>query len=225
MKENFYKSQNDKKISGVCAGIAESLNIDVTVVRVFALVLCFCAPFMTVIYFLLACSLPEKHTGIHNCQYQDDVYKIKNVYNTDQDSKYKSKVFRVGCYCLFAGALLSLLLTFILGETISFIGIIRYSLLAIGLCVLISAMKENLTPNAKHTRIIVGVSLIIMDILSIFKISGISQINTSGLTFALIYTWPLILTGIILTILFANKRIIKYMWLVIIAFVIINALN
>ena len=33
MEKKLYKSNNDKKIDGVCAGIAEYLNMDPTVIR------------------------------------------------------------------------------------------------------------------------------------------------------------------------------------------------
>lgn len=33
MKKKLYRSETDKKIAGVCGGIAEYLNIDSTVVR------------------------------------------------------------------------------------------------------------------------------------------------------------------------------------------------
>ncbi len=33
MEKKLYKSNTDKKLDGVCAGIAEYLNIDVTIVR------------------------------------------------------------------------------------------------------------------------------------------------------------------------------------------------
>jgi len=34
MEKKLYRSKNDKKIAGVCAGLAEYLNIDPTVIRV-----------------------------------------------------------------------------------------------------------------------------------------------------------------------------------------------
>ena len=34
MQKKLYRSKSDRKIAGVCGGVAEYLNIDVTVVRV-----------------------------------------------------------------------------------------------------------------------------------------------------------------------------------------------
>ncbi len=38
--KRLYKSKNDQKIDGVCAGIAEYFNIDPTLVRLAAVVFC-----------------------------------------------------------------------------------------------------------------------------------------------------------------------------------------
>lgn len=59
-EKKLYKSSN-KKISGVCAGIAEFFEIDPTIVRViYALLACFTAvvPFI-VVYAILAFVIPE----------------------------------------------------------------------------------------------------------------------------------------------------------------------
>ena len=41
MKKKLYRSMNDKKITGVCGGIAEYMNIDSTIVRLVAIILVF----------------------------------------------------------------------------------------------------------------------------------------------------------------------------------------
>ena len=60
-KKRFYKSTTDKKLCGVCAGIAEYLNIDPTIVRlVYALLSLFTSGFPGLaIYIVLAIVLPE----------------------------------------------------------------------------------------------------------------------------------------------------------------------
>ena len=59
--KKLYKSSTDKKICGVCAGVANFFNIDPTIVRViYAAVALFTTgiPF-TLLYILLAFILPE----------------------------------------------------------------------------------------------------------------------------------------------------------------------
>ena len=58
--KKLYKSSTDKKIAGVCGGIAEYFNIDVNIVRICA-VLIGCAGGAGVIaYIAAAMLLPEK---------------------------------------------------------------------------------------------------------------------------------------------------------------------
>lgn len=60
MKKRLYKSRNDKKLEGVCAGIANFLNVDPTLVRViYALATIFSVGIPGVIaYIVLAAIMP-----------------------------------------------------------------------------------------------------------------------------------------------------------------------
>jgi phage shock protein C len=55
-------SQHDKKISGLCAGLADYLNIDVSVVRLVALVLIIMSGVIPglLIYFIAAAIIPKE---------------------------------------------------------------------------------------------------------------------------------------------------------------------
>lgn len=70
--KKLYKSSTDKKIFGVCAGVANFFNIDPTIVRVIYAAVAFFTtgiPF-TLLYLLLAFILPEDNgyidTDINN---------------------------------------------------------------------------------------------------------------------------------------------------------------
>jgi phage shock protein C len=61
--KKIYKSDTDKKIFGVCGGLAEYVGIDSTVVRIIYLVITFFTGFLpgTILYFLLAfLAIPSK---------------------------------------------------------------------------------------------------------------------------------------------------------------------
>ena len=64
MEKKFERS-TDKKICGVCAGVAEFFGIDVTVMRViYALLTVFSAAFPgVVLYIILAIIMPDKGNG------------------------------------------------------------------------------------------------------------------------------------------------------------------
>lgn len=58
----LYLSDRDRKISGVCGGIAEYLNIDSTVVRLIWVILSFVPPFPGILaYILAAIIMPRKY--------------------------------------------------------------------------------------------------------------------------------------------------------------------
>lgn len=59
--KKLYRSSTDKKLSGVCAGVANFFGIDPTIVRaIYALVTFFSGSFPGIIvYIILACIIPE----------------------------------------------------------------------------------------------------------------------------------------------------------------------
>lgn len=64
--KRLYKSTTDKKLCGVCAGIANFFNIDPTIIRVvFAIAAIFTTGFpFTLLYIVLAFILPEDNGEI-----------------------------------------------------------------------------------------------------------------------------------------------------------------
>ena len=60
MGKKLYRNKKDQKIAGVCAGLAEYLNIDVTVVRlIWALLILFAGSGLWA-YIICALIIPEK---------------------------------------------------------------------------------------------------------------------------------------------------------------------
>ncbi|AYE35040.1 PspC domain-containing protein [Clostridium septicum] len=62
MKKRFFKNSDSRKISGVCAGLSEYFDIDVTIVRLitFSLILFTNIFWGIIFYFILSCILPDK---------------------------------------------------------------------------------------------------------------------------------------------------------------------
>ena len=61
MEKKLYRSRTDKKISGVCAGIANYFGIDVTLLRVVVAVLVLTSMFsLVIIYIVCAIIIPEE---------------------------------------------------------------------------------------------------------------------------------------------------------------------
>lgn len=57
----LYKDSKNGKICGVCAGLADYSNIDVTILRIITFLLCWFYGTGLLIYFLLAFLLPDKN--------------------------------------------------------------------------------------------------------------------------------------------------------------------
>lgn len=59
MQKKLYKSSKNKMIDGVCAGIAEYLNIDPTLVRLGAVAICFAGGSGVLAYIIAAIIIPR----------------------------------------------------------------------------------------------------------------------------------------------------------------------
>lgn len=60
MEKRLYLSKNDKKIAGVCGGIAEYFNVDPTLIRLIWLVMIFAFGTGLLVYIIAAIVIPEK---------------------------------------------------------------------------------------------------------------------------------------------------------------------
>ena len=65
MNKRLYRSRTDKKISGVCAGIAEYFGIDPTIIRIIWALVTLATVFPgVVLYIICAFVIPEEPTTI-----------------------------------------------------------------------------------------------------------------------------------------------------------------
>lgn len=58
MQNKLYRSQTDKMLGGVCAGLGKYLRVDITIVRLFFVVLTMVGGFGPVLYFILWIVVP-----------------------------------------------------------------------------------------------------------------------------------------------------------------------
>ena len=64
MEKKLYRSATDKKLAGVCAGVAKYLNMDPTVIRVIWAVLSLFAFVGVIAYIICALVIPEEPTNV-----------------------------------------------------------------------------------------------------------------------------------------------------------------
>ncbi len=60
MAKKLYRSRSDRKIAGVCGGIAEHFDIDPVLVRVIAVILLLCGSAGLLAYIVLWILVPEE---------------------------------------------------------------------------------------------------------------------------------------------------------------------
>lgn len=83
------KSEKNKMLFGVCGGISEFMGIDVTVVRVIAVVLGLVKGFGLILYLILAFIMPAPVQAESYDENIDDL-KSANINGEDVDSKSSS---------------------------------------------------------------------------------------------------------------------------------------
>ncbi|SJZ49501.1 PspC domain-containing protein [Eubacterium coprostanoligenes] len=81
MSKKLYKSTTDRKLCGVCAGIANYLNIDPTVVRLLWALITFLGGAGVVAYVVCALVIPDEP---YNNNYQDPYYAPTDDSNNQQ---------------------------------------------------------------------------------------------------------------------------------------------
>ena len=64
MEKKLYRSNSDKKIAGVCAGLAKYLNIDVTLIRLIWALVVICGGAGLLAYLVCALVIPEEPNAI-----------------------------------------------------------------------------------------------------------------------------------------------------------------
>ena len=64
MEKKLYRVQKDKKLAGVCAGIAEYFSIDPTIIRLIWALLVLCAGTGLLAYIICAFLIPEKPADV-----------------------------------------------------------------------------------------------------------------------------------------------------------------
>lgn len=64
MQKKLYRSNKDKKLAGVCGGIAEYVNMDPTIIRLIAVLVGICAGSGLFAYIICAIIIPEKPSDV-----------------------------------------------------------------------------------------------------------------------------------------------------------------
>ena len=85
-KKKLYKSRKNKMLGGVCGGLAEYLNMDPTIVRIIAGVLCLVKGLGVLVYLIMCIVMPYNDEDFS----EDDTENLKSA-NIDPEDEKKSK--------------------------------------------------------------------------------------------------------------------------------------
>lgn len=80
-ERRLYRSRQDRRLFGICGGIAEFLRIDSTLVRVGVVVLTICTGVPILIYLLLAMIMPKEPSWTQ--AYTSDKYNLEHEFAYD----------------------------------------------------------------------------------------------------------------------------------------------
>lgn len=78
MKKRLYRTRTDRKLAGVCGGVAEYFNIDPTIVRVVWALLAFFYGTSILLYLIMAFVVPEKPDAPDIIDVESDVREPRN---------------------------------------------------------------------------------------------------------------------------------------------------
>ena len=85
-KKKLCKSRKNKMVGGVCGGLAEYLNMDPTIVRIIAGVLCLLKGIGIFVYLIMCIVMPYDDEDFS----EDDTENLKSA-NIDPDEEKKSR--------------------------------------------------------------------------------------------------------------------------------------
>jgi len=84
--KKLFRDTEDKKVAGVCAGIAKYFGIDVAIIRILFLALIFAGGFGLIAYIVLWVSVPEAVTLTERMQMQGDPVTLAGIEKTLKDN-------------------------------------------------------------------------------------------------------------------------------------------
>ena len=204
MNNKFHKSKTDKKFGGVCAGIAETLDLDITLVRIAAFFLCLFYPTALILYLILAVFLP---TDINTADTENAPSKIQSSYSIKQTCIQALLVGLIGALC--GGIIYKKLFLFNVG----FIDLFGFMVLAIGLFLFISGLTESENANIKITKTTLGSIFSFIAITKITRILTIDFLPIDHIIHSVSYLWPVLIICLGITVVVPKKRTAIIIWL------------
>jgi len=136
--KRFERSTTNKVIGGVCAGLADYLNIDVALMRVLFVVAALCGSFGFWLYIILWIVAPAQKVISFNSQYQQEPIDISTP---EDDKKGLQKGAMITAIILIGIGLLALLKNFLYIDWIWKLW--PLILIALGVVIILNTQKKQ----------------------------------------------------------------------------------
>ena len=219
MQNRLHRSNTDRKFGGVCAGIAESFGLDITLVRIAAFFLCVLYPSAVIIYFLLALTMPllsgEEQENLPPAPSPVDIPSVIA-------SVSAGRALAVCALCTPAG---HLIYTRLLHLKAGIREDLAFAVLSLGIYILTEALStEKGSSPERVSKISLGAisSFICMCIL--LRRPAPSGFSFGYITSSLTYLWPVLLACAGLSLIMPKKKIATGIWWAAIILIIIYSL-
>lgn len=200
MKNRLYKDNSNRKLGGVCSGLAEYLGVDVTIVRIAVAFLCLYSNVCIPIYFLMMIILPDK----------SEVEREGGDPEASGDPRHRRRLL-----ALLLCSLLIMAGSRLVGRSSSWFSI---ALPLLGLYLLVSGIssaKSFGTPAPYVPRIVIGSLLLGIGLLILFGSGSLSFVTPfAALVSSARYLWPLLCLAMGLTLIFPARRSVLTIWII-----------
>lgn len=215
MDSKIFRDISDKKIGGVCSGLAVYMKIDTTLIRLLSILMSMIEPVTILVYFVLALILPARNVT------SEEKIKMEAEERTRRIKKKLSVAMIITSLALIFSGILLFFFNSYLTVPISISDFVNCTLLAMGIYAITTGIMESkIDRDVSFFKVAFGGITLLVSTSWGLKKFGIILFSQNAFMTSFKYTWPLILVGIGLNILVPNKKFTVYTWLSIAALMI-----
>lgn len=211
----LYKDRQNAMLGGVCSGIADSLGIDVTLVRALAVIINTIFTPMISVYFLLLLILPDK------TQAAETERKARTAPKPTEERNF-SPYIRTAVLAAVIFMVVVVITEAFFKVDIKIKYIIIFTSIIFGLY-LITTKDLHSNPSK---RVITGAAVCMLTLVWLASSTGFLYLPIAVIISTLVKIWPLLLAAVGLSLLMQNKKYVSVMWMIILAAsVVITVIN
>ncbi len=211
----LYKDRQNAMLGGVCSGIADSLGIDVTLVRALAVIINTIFTPMISVYFLLLLILPDK------TQAAETERKARTAPKQTEERNF-SPYIRTAVLAAVIFMVVVVITEAFFKVDIKIKYIIIFTSIIFGLY-LITTKDLHSNPSK---RVITGAAVCMLTLVWLASSTGFLYLPIAVIISTLVKIWPLLLAAVGLSLLMQNKKYVSVMWMIILAAsVVITVIN